>query len=306
MATTMLPGWHSVTIIVFWILINNLTAIIRANFTIDQFLQMLDTHKVNAAFVKPKDIFVAVKSDTIKKVSLETVKVVSSSGEHLSAKLAEEMQKYVKNGTVKSLYGMTDIGGVITSIAYGLNPPGSVGKIGRNVQLKIVGEDGENLGTNKIGEIYAKFNYADFSGYFQNEKLTKESMDREGFFKTEDLAYVDEKGNVFLVERKKFLISYRGEWINQSDIERAVLDNIPGCAGVCAVSVEDDTHGEIPIVAVIPEKGKVLDEQEILKVVRASHNFPFETKVMFFDKLPMTISAKFRKYLVRDLILERL
>lgn len=302
----MRPGWHSTCITIFWILINNLTAVIRAHYTIDQFLQMLEKHKVNGASIKPKDVFAAVKSDTIKQVSLESLEILSSSGEHLSTKLANEMQTYLKNGVVKSLYGMTDIGGAITTIAYGPNAPGSIGKIGRNVQLKIVSENGEILGPNEIGEIYAKFTYADFSGYYQNERLTNESKDAEGFFKTEDMAYVNEDGDVFLVERKKFLISYGGEWINQSDIERAVLDNIPGCAGVCAVNVADEVHGEIPIVAVIPEEGRTLDEQEILKVVRASHSFPFETKVMFFDKLPMTISSKFRKYLVRDLILERL
>lgn len=259
---------------------------------------MLEKHKVNGASIKLKDVFAAVKSDTIKQVSFESSEILSSSGEHLSTKLANEMQVFLRHDRYWGSYYHYRI--------YGPNAPGSIGKIGRNVQVKIVGENGKNLGPNKIGEIYVKFIYAEFSGYYQNERLTNESRDAEGFFKTEDMAYVNEDGDVFLVDCKKFLISYGGEWINQNYIERAVLDNIPGCVGVCAVNVANEVNGEIPIVAVIPEEGTTLDEQEILKVVRASHSFPFETKVMFFDKLPMTISSKFRKYLVRDLILVRL
>lgn len=302
----MRPGWHSIAILLFWTLTSNLTVVVRAKWTIDQFLLMIAKHKINAIFTKPKDIFVAIKSPIIEKVSLDALKLVASTGEHMSAKVGEQIQKYVKNGIVQSLYGVSDVGGAITSIAYGKCPEGSVGKVGRNVQMKIIGENGKNLYPNEIGEIYVKYIYANFSGYYQNEKLTKECVDADGYFKTGDIGYVDESGNVFLVERKKYLISYRGEWINQSVIEKAVLDNVPGCDSVCAVDVEDEINGVIPIIAIIPEKGASLDEQEILKVARASHDFSFETKVMFFDKLPMTISSKFRKHLVRDLILKRL
>lgn len=305
-ASTMRPGWYSIAILVFWTLTKSLTVVIRAKYTIDDFLHMISKHKVNAVFTKPKDIFVALKSKTINEVSLDSLKMVVSTGEHLSVKIGDAMQKYVKNGIVCSLYGVSDVGGALTTISYGKGPPGCVGKIGRNNLVKIIGEHGENLGPNEIGEIYIKNIYADFSGYYQNEKLTKDSVDFDGFFKTGDIAYVDETGNVFLVERKKYLISYQGEWINQSMIEKAVLENVPGCDSVCAVDVEDEVNGVIPIIAIIPEEGASLDEKEILKVIRASHNFPFETKVMFFDKLPMTISSKFRKHLIRDLILKRL
>ncbi|XP_063703824.1 uncharacterized protein LOC134833439 [Culicoides brevitarsis] len=306
-ATTMRPGWHTITGITMWILVRKLTLITCSTFSIDHFLEMLEKYKVDVAFVKPKDIFAAIKSETIKKVSLDSLKLMSSSGEHLSDKICKEMQNYLKNGIVGSIYGMTDIGGILTTLAYGKIAPKSVGKIAQNVLMKIVDTNtGENLPPGEIGEIYAKFLYADFAGYYKKSDLTEASRDEDGFFKTEDMGFVNKDGDVFLVERKKFLISYRGEWINQKVIEHAVLDKISGCAGVCCVNIEDDVHGEIPVVAVIAENNKNLNEEEIIKVVKESHPFQFETKIMFFDSLPMTISSKYRKYLVRNLVLERM
>lgn len=302
-ATTMKPGWISETMAVFWSFITLNTRIIRATYTIDDFLCLIAKHRVQFVFMKPKDIFAALKSDTIKKVDLSCVSVVGSTGEHLSVKIGNDFEKFLPNGTVCPAYGMSDIAGGLTTAVNEHVVPGSVGKVSKNVNARIADEDGNYIGPNQIGEIYIK-GFAPFKGYYQNEKLTKDSVTFDGYFKTGDIGYIDEQGNVFLVDRKKYLISYRGGWINQSEIERIILDHVDGVANVCVVDVEDDVNGVIPVVAIIPDEGASLKEHEIVKIIYQHHQFPFVTRVFFFKKLPITLSGKYRKHLVRDMVLK--
>lgn len=255
--------------------------------------------------MKPKDIFVAIKSDIIGDLDLSCVEVVGSTGEHLSPKVGAEFESFLPNGVVCPAYGMSDLAGGLTSAVKERVLPGSVGKIQKNSKARIADEDGSYLGPNEIGEIYIK-TFAPFKGYYQNERATKDSVTSDGYFKSADMGYIDLHGNVFLVDRKKYLISYRGGWINQSEIERIVLDHVADVASVCVVDVEDDVNGVIPVIAVIPEKGALLNEQHIIDIVNSHHEFPFETRVFFFEKLPITLSGKYRKHLVREMVLKQM
>lgn len=299
----MKPGWVSETMAVFWSFLTLNTRIISATYTIDDFLRLIAKHRVQFAFMKPKDIFLAIKSDVIKGLDLSCVEIVGSTGEHLSVKVGVEFEKFLPNGIVCPAYGMSDIAGGLTAAVKEQVLPGSVGKITKNAKARIADEDENYLGPNEIGEIYIK-NFAPFKGYYQNDNLTKDSVTPDGYFKTADIGYIDLQGNVFLVDRKKYLISYRGGWINQSEVERIVLDHVSGVASVCVVDVEDDVNGVMPVIAVIPEKGVSLNEQQIIDIVNVHHEFPFETRVFFFEKLPITLSGKYRKHLVREMVVK--
>ncbi|XP_063697725.1 probable 4-coumarate--CoA ligase 1 [Culicoides brevitarsis] len=303
-ASTNKPGWSAENNLAFGCLTQPYTRVITAkDQTIDEFLELIDRHKVNIVSIKPKDIYAAIRSPTIKTVDLSHLKMVGSSGQHLSTKIADEFQSYMTGGTVVNVYGTSDVGIAITQIVFGKTKPGSVGQINANVTLRIVSESGENLGVNEMGEIYVKCNVP-FAGYYKNEKMTKEALDEEGFYRTADIGYVDAEGNVFLVDRKKFLISYGGEFLNQSEIEKIVLEHVKGVEAVCVVDVEHSEYNVIPIICIIPEKGVTLNEQEIIDTVHKNYNRKFYTKVFFVDDMPMTLSGKFKKYMVRDQILK--
>lgn len=301
--TTMKPGWLSETMAVFWSFLTVNTRVIIATYTIEEFLRIAVKYDIQMLFMKPKDIFVAIKSDVIKTLDLSCVEIVASTGEHLSPKVGDELSKFLPNGVVCPMYGMSDLAGGLSGAEKETVLRGSVGKVAKNVKVRIADDDGNYLGPNEIGEIYLK-NFAPFRGYYQNDKLTQECQTSDGFFKTADIGYIDAQGNAFLVDRKKYLISYQGRWINQSEIERIVLDNVNDVASVCVVDVEDDVNGVIPVIAVIPQKGATLNEQNIKDIVMKHHEFPFETRVFFFAKLPITISGKYRKHLVREMVLK--
>lgn len=300
------PGWHSELILSFLVLIKHCVHVIRAHYTIDDFLLMLEKHKIQIVYIKPKDIFQMIKSETIQKVNLDNLIIVASTGEHMSIKMASDLQKYIPNGMITSAYGISDVGMALTEpselegFVHQL-----VGRVRSGVEFIVVDDEGNRLGVKEIGELCLKSSVVPFPGYYKNEKLSKESVTSDGFFYTGDLGYLDEDGNVFLIERKKFNIPYRGKLLNQGDVERIILENVKGIVAVCVVDVESDEHGVMPYIAIIPEKGVTLAETDIIKTVMEHHPFEFETRVFFFEKLPMTVSAKFKKHLVRDMIMKK-
>uniref|UniRef100_A0A336LM03 Latrophilin Cirl n=1 Tax=Culicoides sonorensis TaxID=179676 RepID=A0A336LM03_CULSO len=284
-SSTMLPGWNSELVLLFIVLIKFCTRIIRAHYTIDEFLLMLQKHKVQTIYIKPKDIFQMIKCETIHRVSLKHLRRVASTGEHMSIKMALELKKHIPNCTVLSCYGITDIGGALTT------PSDSkklvhqlVGKVRRGFDFIVVDTKMNRLGPNQIGELCVKSNLCKFPGYFNNDKLTRETLTTDGFFITGDL----------------------GKLLNQGEVERIILENVQGISAVCVVDVENDEHGMIPYIAIIPDTDAVLSESDVVKTVMKHHSFEFETRVFFFDSLPMTISSKFKKHLIRQMIIKKI
>ncbi|XP_063709579.1 uncharacterized protein LOC134838065 [Culicoides brevitarsis] len=306
-ASTMQPGWHTEFVLSFIVLIKHCTKVMRAFFTIDEFLKMLEKYKVQVVYINPRNIFQMLKSETLKSVNLENLLFTGCVGQHMSAKMASELQSYLPNGVITSIYGISDIGGAITEPS---DLKGHVhqlvGKVRRGLEIVVLDEKDTKLGPNEVGEIGIRVPLCPFPGYYKNDKLTKESVTSDGFYRSGDLGYVDVDGNVFLVERKKYNIPYRGKLINQGDVERIILENVQGVAGVCVVDVESDEHGMLVYIAIILEKGVEMKESDVIETVMKHHPFEFETKVFFFDELPMTISAKYKKHLVREMIMKKM
>ncbi|XP_063703829.1 uncharacterized protein LOC134833444 [Culicoides brevitarsis] len=302
-ASTLRPGWQSEGLTLFHSFIGTHTRVIRAQQDIDSFLRIVQKHKVHLAFMAPKDIYAAIRSPVIKEVDLSSLRLISSGGNHLSDKIRMEFQKYIPKGTVNSSYGISDLCSKIAAAPVGtIAKPGSVGKVAKNMEVRVIDDDGKRLGPGEIGEFHVKPTVTKFVGYYNNPELTKNSIDEDGFFKTGDVGKIDEEGNVFIVDRKKYLITYRGNWINTSQIEKIVLENVEGIEGVCVVDMEDAENGIIPIITVQPETGVSLDAKDIIATVHKHHEIKFETKVFFFESLPITISGKYIKYRIREMV----
>lgn len=302
-ASTLRPGWQSEALALFHTFIGTHTRVIRAQQNIDSFLEMVQRHKIQLAFMAPKDIYAAIRSPVIKTVDLSSLRMISSGGNHLSDKIRMEFQRHVPKGLVNSSYGISDLCSKIAAAPMGTQAtPGSVGKIAKNMEIRVMDDTGKRLSPGEIGEFYVKPTVTKFVGYYNNNKLTKESLDEKGFFKSGDIGYIDAEGNVFIVDRKKYLITYRGNWINTSEIEKIVLENVEGIEGVCVIDMEDPENGIIPVITIIPEEGVSLDAKDIIDTVHKHHELKFETKVFFFDSLPITISGKYIKYRIREMV----
>lgn len=86
--------------------------------------------------------------------------------------------------------------------------PASIGEIVPNCEAKIVDEDGNELGVHQRGEMLFRGPTV-MKGYWKNPKATQETITEDGFVRTGDICYADEKGFFYVVDRKKVSYKYR-------------------------------------------------------------------------------------------------
>ncbi|WP_174273922.1 class I adenylate-forming enzyme family protein [Sphingomonas bacterium] len=154
--------------------------------------------------------------------------------------------------------------------------PGAVGLPSPSVILR-EGDD---------GEIMVKSPYL-FSGYFRNEEATANAF-TDGFFRTGDLAEVDDEGYRTIVGRAGDLIRSGGEWISPAEVE-SVLQGHPALADAAVIGVPDPDWGQVVTALVVPRAGETMTIEALRQYCAGSlapHKHPRRLKVV--ESLPRT------------------
>ncbi|KAL9705660.1 hypothetical protein quinque_009178 [Culex quinquefasciatus] len=165
--------------------------------------------------------------------------------------------------------------------------PQSVGILQTNIKAKVVDDDGEVLNNGEQGELLVKF-CEDFSGYYNNSKASAESVDADGWFRTGDIAYFDEEGFLFLVDRKKDLLKYRNYQIAPADLED-LIGKIDGVAQLRPMEVTSLRKKLLEFV-----HGTVADYKKL------------RGGVYFVSEIPLTSTGKPLRRKLRNDLIERL
>lgn len=124
-------------------------------------------------------------------------------------------QKCGRDVDIAQGYGMTESSPVTlcTTYKYDQSKVGTCGKLYPNTQAKIVSlTDGSNQGPHQTGELYVRGPQI-MKGYLKNEKTTRETVDEDGWLHTGDVAYYDQDGFFFIVDRTKELIKVKGNQV---------------------------------------------------------------------------------------------
>jgi acyl-CoA synthetase (AMP-forming)/AMP-acid ligase II len=152
---------------------------------------------------------------------------------------------------------------------------------------------------NEIGEIYVMSSVR-FLGYANNIGDTKNAFDNEGWFKTGDLGYISEDGDIYVVDRKKDMIKYLNYQVAPSELENFIV-GIKGVLSVCVVGIPDMISGDLAAAIIVKDKNSDLTEQDVIDDVAG--NFPQFKRLhggaYFVDGMPLTPSGKIKKIEVR-------
>ena len=232
--------------------------------------------------------------------------------------MQKRLQKLMAPGaTLGQLWGMTEITCIVTHVRPGMNSEeldyfGSVGTPVPNLELKIVDEEGKDVShvPEVRGEICVRGPTVT-KGYFENDEANRETFDEEGYIRSGDIGYVDEKtGLWYIVDRRKELIKVRGFQVAPPEIE-AVLLTHPGIADAAVIGVkvrvETGEWDERPRAYVVrkaaEESGVVEVQEEEVKEVVASRLAKYKALdggVRFVDSIPKNASGKILKRILRD------
>jgi long-chain acyl-CoA synthetase len=239
--------------------------------------------------------------------SFKSVRIALSGGEPLPVPLIDTFQKKF-NITLMEGFGLTETSPIVALNLPWAHKPGAVGKIIPDVQVKTVDEQGRDLPTGVDGgELYIKGPNV-MKGYYNKPELTEEVLlppepDGLRWFKTGDIARLDEEGYLHITGRKKDMIIMAGEKIFPREIEEALKQH-PAVLMAAVVGAKDAQRGEAPVafIQLTPEAGKEGSgvarptEQELRAFVReviAPYKTPRE--IYFVEELPITPTGKVLK-----------
>ncbi|MFN4135591.1 MAG: class I adenylate-forming enzyme family protein [Novosphingobium sp.] len=200
-------------------------------------------------------------------------------------------------------YGLTETNGVgcgNLNENY-LAKPGSTGTASRPlVDLAILDDAGNPLPPGEVGEVSIR-SIANFLGYWNNEKATREAIMPDGYFRTGDLGYLDAEGYLFIVDRKKDIIIRGGENISCIEVESAIYAH-PAIAEASVFGLPDEKLGEVPAAVYLVKEGQSVTPDELTAFLK-EHIAPFKVPVRFWqvdEALPRLGTEKVDKRTLRD------
>ena len=148
--------------------------------------------------------------------------------------------------------------------------------------------------------------YSVMLGYWEDPEKTREAIDAEGWMHTGDLATMDDEGYVNIVGRSKDMIIRGGENIYPREVEEFLYTH-PDITDVQVIGVPDLKYGEEVMAWVTVRAGAALTADDVREFCqgRIAH-YKIPRYIEFVETLPMTISGKPQKYLMRETMVERL
>ena len=168
--------------------------------------------------------------------------------------------------------------------------PGSIGVPVRGVEMKLVDDDGKDVGDGEVGEIAIRGENV-MKGYWGRDDATKEAIP-DGWFLSGDMAKQDEDGYFFIVDRKKDLIIRGGYNVYPREVEEALYEH-DAVAEVAVVGVPDDSLGEEVGAAVALKKGESVSEDDLRAFAKerlAAYKYPRHLWIV--DELPKGPTGK--------------
>jgi long-chain acyl-CoA synthetase len=191
-------------------------------------------------------------------------------------------------------YGLSETSPVASSNHPGRpRKPGSIGTPLREVEMKVVDEDDNEVPQGEVGEIVIRGHNV-MKGYWQRPDATEEAM-RGGWFHSGDMARVDEEGYFFIVDRKKDLIIRGGYNVYPREVEEVLYEH-PKIREAAVLGVPHDQWGEEIGAAVVLHEGEELSPEEVSGYVKeriAAYKYP--RLVWFLDDLPKGPTGKILK-----------
>ncbi|GAB1863717.1 Luciferin 4-monooxygenase [Camponotus japonicus] len=284
--------WISGIIMYFKAITQGAKVIIYPEFDEEMTCLLIEKYKITLIFLSISMINRLLKTDYVKKYPLSSLKTILCGGAIMKLKAQEDMKHILPHVQILQAYGLTETGGIVT-LQLPHHKNGSCGTVIQNVQIKIVDpENGNVLGPNQSGEVWIK-TATIMTGYYGNPEATKNTIDEEGWLHSGDIGYIDEDGELFLIDRIKELIKYRGHQISPAEIEGVLLSH-QAVLEVAVVGVPHAIDDEHPIAYVIKKPDIKVTEQELIDFVTNNmmDQYSLRAGVIFLETFPYTGSGK--------------
>jgi long-chain acyl-CoA synthetase len=232
------------------------------------------------------------------KIDFSSLRVTLGGGMAVQKAVADRWKK-LTGCTLVEAYGLSE-----TSPAVTINPldlgdyNGSIGLPIPSTEVSLRGEDGKEVPLGSPGELCVKGPQV-MKGYWNNPSETGRVLGRDGFLATGDMAIMDAKGYVRIVDRKKDMLLVSGFNVYPNEIESVVAMH-PGVLECAAIGVPDDHSGEVPKLFVV-KRDPSLTEEDVRRHCEANlTGYKRPKYIEFRSELPKTNVGKILRRALRE------
>ncbi|KAF3656804.1 4-coumarate--CoA ligase-like 4 [Capsicum annuum] len=286
------------------ILASGSTVVVLSKFEMDEMLSSIHKYKASYLPLVPPILVALVNNAGLiqKKYDLSSLKNVLSGGAPLSKEVTEGFLEKYPSVRILQGYGLTESSGIgaSTDSLEESRRYGTAGMLSPSMEAKIVDpESGEAFPVNKTGELWLR-GPSIMKGYFSNEEATASTLDSDGWLRTGDLCYIDEDGFIFVVDRLKELIKYKGYQVPPAELEALLLTH-PEISDAAVIPFPDKDVGQFPMAYIVRKSGSTISESAIMDFV-AKQVAPYKRirRVSFVASIPKNPSGKIlRKDLIK-------
>ncbi|MFC4605284.1 class I adenylate-forming enzyme family protein [Rhodococcus kronopolitis] len=303
-----MPIWHAAPLNVWFVPTMFLggTVVLMREYAPLPFLEIIGAEKVTAFFGAPIAYLAPLQAARAAGIDLSaydfsTMRRWTYGGAPIGAEVARQLQQAYRSEDFYQVYGMSEMGPTGTAL-YPHEQIAKAGSIGRGgmpgVDLRVVRPDGGDAAPGETGEIWLSGDTR-MLGYLNNDEATAEVFEGR-WYRTGDVARLDEDGYLYIVDRTKDIIITGGENVYSQEVEEAIRPR----EDVLDVAVIGRPHrewGETVVAVVVPAPGCELELGELREYLSgklARYKVPRE--LVLVESLPRNPSGKLTKHVVRE------
>ncbi|MCZ7526792.1 MAG: AMP-binding protein [Acidimicrobiia bacterium] len=281
------------------------SVLLMERFRVEPFVEEARRHRVHTFVATPAMLQMLAKHEH--EIELPSLRFVHSTGAALPLTVKAQFERRYGVPIFQN-YGQTETlhvaGWTRDDLRSGRWKPGAVGRAYEGVELRIVDDEGDDLPAGEPGELLVRSRHT-MQRYIGQAAGSEAPLDAEGWLHTGDIGFLDEDGDLFLVDRKREVIIAGGFNVYPAEVENVLLEH-PGIREVVVVGLPDDRLGEVPHAFVVPMSSPGPAEAELVEFCRDRiAHYKAVRGVTLVDSLPRTESQKIRRQQVKAMALEK-
>ena len=267
-------------------------------FDLEVFLRICQDHRARRMWIVPPVALALAKHPLVDDYDLSALEQVFSGAAPMGNALSDAVASRFDCAMLQG-YGMTELAPVSHITPLSTPRSGASGLAVPNTRCRIVSpETGADLPPGEEGELWIKGPQV-MIGYLNNEKATKDTLTADGWLKTGDMAIIDADGYMFVVDRLKELIKYKGFQVAPAELEATLVAH-PQIQDAAVIGQHDEEAGEIPVAFVVCQDPAPSQEDIQAYVGLQLSHYKQLHRVTFVETIPKSPSGKILRRLLRD------
>ncbi|XP_047028473.1 4-coumarate--CoA ligase 3-like [Helicoverpa zea] len=266
----------------------------------NSFVESMKQHRINLLYAAPPLVLFLGSYAGVTEEHLSSLKTIVCGAAPLPR---NDVMKVLNKAKHKidflQLYGLTEISPLATLTLPGSDHYSKAGFALPTTELRIVDSENKPLGPNEKGELLIRGPQV-MKGYRNNIEATKAVIADDGWFRSGDLASIDETGEITIADRLKELIKVKGYQVPPAELEN-VLKEHPDILDVAVVGAPDAKTGEVPRAFVVLKEGSKPNADSITAFVKERvAEYKRVKDVTFLDELPKNPSGKILRRVLKE------